>query len=189
MKDYHFHYDPRHHNQYDYYINNVITDGIMVIHKNQMRLNDFVRGLEEFRGKINIGIELSANSNYNKMERDIKELEEKNYKIILSLHTYKDSLHYLEVLKSIYPLLTRVHHLGHPFHKETIPLSDFVIEDFISFCLAQNVLVELNERYLRKHLVNFYKEVKERLNFLYSTDAHIPNKIGVYNKMKQYFLL
>jgi len=187
IQDYHFHYFPQYHEEYKEVC--PLVDGIMVIHDAQKRMQGFLKGLEEFRSVIPIGIELSINTNFSKINNMITSLKEQGYHVIASVHTYKDHSHFLDVLNTIQPLLNNIHHIGHPFHKEKTVLPDNIIEDFLMFCKKNSVIVELNERYSRSYNIQFYQRIKEELMFVYSTDAHCAKDIGVYKKLSKYNLL
>jgi hypothetical protein len=187
-KDYHFHYVPEFHNDYFGLLSSE-REGLMVIHYNQLRLPNFKRGIETFKDLFPIGVELSGNKNFLQIKDKLNTLLKQNYKVILSIHSYKDLHDFLETLKCLKDLMPLIHHIGHPFHKERSELPTDIIEEFIAFCKDNNVFTELNERYLRSYNINLYDAIKNNLPFYYSTDAHVSKGVFHYNKMNKYHLL
>ena len=186
--DSHFHYFPKDHAEHEKLVEWVDPSSIMLIHGSQIKMPGFIDGMEKFRGKFQLAIELSVNNQVGKIERTIRELKYQNYEVIISIHTYKSPQHFLQILETLVPVFPMVHHLGHPFHKEKTELDPDVIHWFIEFCSNNNLAVELNERYSRLYNVQLYNRMKE-IKHYYATDAHVPKDVCKYRKLTKYSII
>jgi histidinol phosphatase-like PHP family hydrolase len=188
-KDFHFHYFPQYHEGYKSLVGNVCNTSILLLHGSQMKMPNFLPGLESFRGIFNLGIELSVSDNLLKVQEDVEQIRNQNYEVIISIHTYKDFDSYMRILTVLQPIFPLIHHLGHPLHKEKHSLLPEQIRTFIEFCKTSKLAVELNERYSRQYNVEFYNCIKTDLTWYPSTDAHEPSDVIQYRKMTKYSIL
>jgi histidinol phosphatase-like PHP family hydrolase len=191
-QDWHFHYFPHLHEGYLKAKTYLPKDSMIVIHDSQFAMEGFLSGMGTIAKELGIqqGVELSLSHDVEKVKRNVAKIKEKDYGLILSVHTYNDPADFLDILRKNVDSFIITHHLGHPFHKEKVELPQIIQREFFDFVSKQGLAVELNEKYSRQYNVEFYNGIKSNCRQWYpSTDAHTPKHVGIYRKLHKYSII
>ena len=192
-EDFHFHYFPHLHEGYINIKNRVVKPSMILIHDNQYSMDGFRTGMQEIAKHFEIpqAVELSISHDTDKVKRNLDRIITDGYQVVLSVHTYKNTEDYLQILDENVPFFQRlgVHHLAHPFHHNKEELDNATQQRFFTITKSNNISVELNERYSRDYNVDFYNNIKSYCKWYPSTDAHDPKNVSIYRKLKKYSII
>lgn len=190
-QDMHFHFDSRY--TVEQYAEKIapLTGGCrLVIHDAQKKewlqpLLEYGKKIREIKPDLKIGIELSIGMKTKLPSQHMHYSNDLNpFDTIYSIHSYKTQEEYVDILYHNV-VDNNIPYICHPFSEhlgKPEGIKPEILDKFIGIVTNGEVTVELNNRYFRhtECCREFTRRVKNECKYVYSTDAHQVEKIGLY---------